>query len=52
MGIMVYSLLWVMEDLDHQTYHGSAIHTMGVLYGLRIDSLKSLEGKLGGPGAE
>ena len=23
MGIMVYSLLWVMQDLDHQPYHSN-----------------------------
>ena len=28
MGIMVYSLLWVMQDFDHQQYLGGSLSTL------------------------
>ena len=31
MGIMVYSLLWVMQDLYHQPYFGLRLESLGFI---------------------
>ena len=44
MGIMVYSLLWVMQDFVHEPYHGEDVsmrnrHTELCLSALRAPSM-------------
>ena len=51
MGIMVYSLLWVMQDFDHQPYHrlaggfgGFTILCLFMVLGLRLQLARGFMG--------